>query len=96
MAQLTIKNRFSQMMNYVLSSAASAPIIEYLTVGENQVYTLPHDITSIRIVSGSAWVSHQAKDVVLYRGQTMDIEQSRDIAVVTSTGRRPVELELYH
>ena len=95
MAQLTIKNRFSQMINFALTGAvATAPLIERLTVNENQHYTLSREVTSIRVLSGAAWISHLGKDTVLYRGQTMELQPGRDIAIVTSLNHKPVELEL--
>ncbi len=93
MAQLSIKNRFSQIMSFVLSGTVAAGT-RHLTIGEHQAFTLPREVTRIRVLWGSAWVSHMGKDIVLYRGQTMELESSKDIAVITSTGRRPVELEL--
>ena len=95
MAQLTIMNRFSQMMNFALLGAVpTAPLTERLTVKENQHYTVSNPITSIRVLSGSAWISYLGQDIVLKRDETLEIEPHRDIAVVTSLGHKPVELEL--
>ena len=95
MAQLTIFNHFSQMINFALTGEIpTAPLTERLFIAENQHYTLPRTITSIRVLSGKAWVSHLGKDTVLDRGDTMEIEPGRDIAIVSALGSKPVELEL--
>jgi hypothetical protein len=95
MAQLTIKNRFAQMMNFALTGAVpAAPLAERLTVTENQHYTLSREVTSIRVLSGAAWISHLGKDIVLERGRTLELQPQRDIAIVTSLNHKPVELEL--
>ncbi len=90
MVSFTLKNRFMQMIG-----AGSADVIRYIdTVHENQTVTLPRDVVEIKVMSGTAWVSHQMEDVVLYAGQTLKLQPNRDIAVVTSAGRRPATLEL--
>jgi|SRR5690606_32876581 hypothetical protein len=95
MAQLTMMSRFSQMMNAALLGAMpAAPLTERLTVKANEHYTISSPITSIRVLSGSAWISYLGKDIVLKRDETLEIETSRDIAVITSLSHKPVELEL--
>ncbi len=95
MAQLTIFNRFAQMITFALTGEIpTAPLTNHLTIAENQHYTLPRKVTSIRVLSGKAWVSHLGKDTVLARGDIMEIEPARDIAIVTSLAYKPVELEL--
>jgi hypothetical protein len=95
MAQLTIKNAFSQMVNFALLGAVpTAPLTERMTIHENQHFTLPNKVTSIRVRSGKAWISYLGKDIVLKAGETLEIESGRDIAIVTSLGYKPVELQL--
>lgn len=90
MFSLSLKNRFNQMID----AAVADSIRNVVTITEAQTVTLPRDVVQIKVVSGNAWVSHLAKDTVLSQGQTMKLEQRRDVVVVTSTGRRPVTLEL--
>jgi hypothetical protein len=92
MAQLTIKNYFSQMMNF--EAVPAATLTERLIVNEHQHHTLSNKATSIRILSGIAWISYMGKDIVLKTGDTLKLEPSRDIAILTSLGHKPVELEL--
>jgi hypothetical protein len=94
MVQLTIKNPFAQMFNFGLENLVlDAPAPERLIVGENQSYTLPREVTRIRVLSGTAWVSHLGNNILLYRGQTMHFKPEH-LTVITPAGFRSVQLEL--
>jgi hypothetical protein len=95
MAELTFRNRFSQMILFILTgNLPIAPMTKHLTIAEGQHFTLPREVTSLRVLAGKAWISHMGKDTVLYRGEAMQIEPRRDIAILTSLGHKSVELEL--
>jgi hypothetical protein len=94
MAQLTIKSPFAQMFNFGLDNLVlDTPAPERVTVNEKQSYTLPREVTSIRVLSGTAWISHLGDNILLYRGQTMQFKPEH-LVVITSAGFRPVQLEL--
>lgn len=94
MVQVSIKNPFAQMFNFGLENLLlDAPAPERLTITEKQSYTLPRDVTSIRVLSGTAWVSHLGDNILLYRGQTMRFKPEH-LVVVTSAGFKSVTLEL--
>jgi hypothetical protein len=81
MAELTFRNRFSQMILFILT-------------GNLPIAPMTKHLTSLRVLAGKAWISHMGKDTVLYRGEAMQIEPRRDIAILTSLGHKSVELEL--
>lgn len=94
MVQLAIKNPFAQIFNFGLENLVlDAPAPERLIVGEKQSYTLPREVTSIRVLSGTAWVSYLGDNILLYRGQTMNFKPEH-MVVITPAGFRAVQLEL--
>jgi hypothetical protein len=95
MVQLTILNRFSQILSIASAvTSPNAPTTERLTIQEKQHHTLPAEVTSVRVLSGTAWVSHLGKNTPLYRGQKMQLQPERDITIITPAGFKPVQLEL--
>jgi len=93
MAQLTMMNRFSQMMSFV-GIVPAAPLIERINLTENQHLTLSHKVNFVRVLNGSAWISYQGKDIVLKSGEMLELEPGRDITIVSALGHKPVELEV--
>jgi hypothetical protein len=91
MAQLTIMNRFSQMMNFALPAA---PLIERISLKKNQHLTLSRKANFVRVLSGSAWISYLGKDIVLKQHDMLELKPGRDIAIVTPLGQKSVELEV--
>jgi hypothetical protein len=94
MVQLTIKNPFAHMFSFGLDNLVlDAPAPERLIIGEKQSYTLPREVTRIRVLSGTAWVSHLGNNILLYRGQTMQFKPEH-LTVITTAGFKAVQLEL--
>ncbi len=59
-----------------------------------QADRLPHNFTAIRVISGSAWVSYQSKDLFLEAGDELVFERrnSHD-AVISNIGKRTLIIE---
>ena len=94
MVQLTIKNPFAQMFNFGLDNLVlDAPAPERLIVSEKQSYTLPREVSQIRVLSGTAWVSYLGNNILLYRGQKMHFKPEH-MVVITAAGFKAVQLEL--
>ena len=65
-----------------------------IRITEHEARTLPSNVREIRVFSGGAWVSSLGEDVVLCEGQALSLGAKDTSVVVTSTGCKPVVLEL--
>ncbi|MBZ0300257.1 MAG: hypothetical protein K8J31_10965 [Anaerolineae bacterium] len=99
MAANTIEPRWWQSIRDLWTGTTSQPerlaCFRRVTIEETKAYTLPRDISQIRVVRGGAWVSYQREDVVVYSGQTLKLLPDREGIVVTAIGRELAEIELY-
>lgn len=86
-----IKTRFAHWLAF--GDAASAA--QCITISEREAYTLPRNTREIRILSGTAWVSHLREDQIVKKGETLRLQPHKGMTVITSTGRYPVQLEIY-
>ncbi len=64
-----------------------------VTLKETDAYTLPATTRKIRVLWGSAWVSHRQQDVVLQQGEILQFKNG--IAIVTALGQHRVGLEVF-
>jgi len=71
---------------------ADAPLRVVLVQGE--ALRLPASRTSVRVLSGTAWVTQAGKDNVLVAGQAMTAAAGADCAVVSALGTLPLLLEV--
>lgn len=93
MAQLTMMNRFSQMMNFALpGTVPAAPVIEHISLNGDQHLTLSRKVNFVRVLAGSAWISYKGQDIVLAQNEMLEL--GRDIAIVSSLGHKPLEMEV--
>ena len=66
-----------------------------VTIRESDAYTVPNGTRRLRVVSGSAWVSHLREDLIVHSGQVLHLMPDREGVVVTAIGRQPLELEIH-
>jgi hypothetical protein len=61
---------------------------------ENELYRLEAPFRQIRVVSGTAYVSHNGRDNVMGKGQTQNFNTHVDFALVSASGNKPLIVEI--
>lgn len=74
------------------SDSARAPLRVVLVQGET--LRLPSFDATVRVLTGTAWITHGGKDRVLPAGQAMTAAAAADCAVVSALGTVPLLLEV--
>jgi hypothetical protein len=59
-----------------------------------EVLSVPPTRGTLRVLSGTAWVSLEGKDLFLCRGEFIDITRRADPPVVSGLGRDPLLFEV--
>ena len=75
-------------------NAAPQPNIRQVLISERDTYTLPRRTQQIRVLSGGAWVSVEAEDMILNKGETLTLRADREGVIVTALSRKALQLEL--
>lgn len=57
------------------------------------IYKLPKTVTTVRVLSGRAWVTLLGKDIILRQGESAVLKPGNDGAVVSSLSDVPLILE---
>ncbi|HPS68911.1 MAG TPA: DUF2917 domain-containing protein [Holophaga sp.] len=76
-----------------ISRGAAADRAFRLVLLPGEVLRVPRRHSSLRVLSGAAWVSHRGLDHALYAGDTLPLEPARHEAVVSAEGE-PLFLEI--
>ena len=88
MAQLSLTLRGS-----ALAVEAGRSIRIHLTPGE--VCGLARGLGSVHVISGTAWISHRGRDILLASGERALIAQRRgDVALLSGLECKPLLVEL--
>lgn len=66
-----------------------------VTIHESDAFTVPDGTRRLRVVSGSAWVSHLREDIIVHTGQVLHLMPDHEAVVVTAVGHQPLELEIH-
>ena len=66
-----------------------------LVLLQGEVLRIPHTRGTLRVLSGTAWVSLDGEDVLLCRDEHIDIAHRADRPVVSGLGREPLVFEVY-
>jgi hypothetical protein len=61
---------------------------------EGEALKLPRGSTSLRVLSGTAWVSHAGQDLFVPAGQRFRAAHGTDSAVVSALGGVPLLVEM--
>jgi hypothetical protein len=80
-------NNFSRYL-----SPAKAMLRLLLYRGE--LYCLPPMRQCIHVSSGSAWITHAGKDIILTQGGKASLASSKDFALVSALGDSPLIVEI--
>ncbi len=69
-------------------------VIVRLIAYRDEVYRLPANSLSLRVLSGSAWVTASGRDIVVKRGERICLSAGGDFALASALGGSPLVLEL--
>ncbi|MGA2977421.1 MAG: hypothetical protein ABSF77_19110 [Spirochaetia bacterium] len=73
------------------SGTTSAPLRFVLCAGE--VLRLPRHSLTIRVLSGTAWITHAGRDIVLDNGGVLPMEDAGDCPLISSVGTEALLFE---
>ena len=76
------------------SDSRRSPVLLRLTLYSGEVYKAPRGCTAVRVRTGMAWVTQGGADIILEAGRGADLPPSRDLALVSTLGGRPLVVEL--
>ena len=76
------------------SDSRRTQVLLRLTLYSGEVYKAPRGCTAVRVRTGMAWVTRGGADIILEAGRGADLPPSRDFAVVSALGGRPLVVEL--
>jgi hypothetical protein len=65
---------------------------ERMTISEKDAFTLPKRVRSIRVISGTAWVSVGREDVIVRPAETLYLNKPG--VVITALGQKRLEFEM--
>jgi hypothetical protein len=73
-------------------AAAAAPLRIVLLQGE--ALRIPRARTTIRVLSGTAWLTAGDEDIILYNGQCLSMATPKKSPVISGIGSEPVLFEM--
>jgi hypothetical protein len=65
-----------------------------LVLLQGEVLRVPPTRGTLRVLSGTAWISQDGEDILLCRDQFIDIARRSDPPVVSGIGREPLLFEV--
>jgi len=87
---MATNNQSKTWLQGVLNMVKPNPV----QINPGDAYRLNNAPQVIRVVSGSAWISYDGKDVVLRKGRNMYLPKIAFPAVLSPIGEIPVLLEI--
>lgn len=65
---------------------------ERMSISEKDAFTLPKQVRSIRVLSGTAWVSVGREDIIVRPAETLYL--TKPGVVITALGQKRLEFEM--
>ena len=76
----------------VRGAAAAAPLRIVLLPGE--ALRIPRARATIRVLSGTAWLTSGSDDIILHNGQCLSVARPKEPPVISGIGSEPVLFEV--
>ncbi len=92
MSSADIALSFDEMLK---GSCRDCPAVLRFALRRGEALRLPPGQRNICVLAGTAWVSRGGKDLVIPRGQRMELGRVRDAAVVSAIGGDGVCFEVW-
>jgi len=90
-------NDFLQFIRW--ERGANGENVSYLTIAPGEVHALPPHPIRVRVVSGTAYISHAGRDLFVWRGETRRlIAMPRRVwgcPLLSALGKKPVVVSVY-
>lgn len=64
------------------------------TLGNGEVFRIPHIYQEFRVLSGIAWLTIGGRDLILHSGGKIVFESKQDVAIVSPLGKMRVIVEV--
>jgi len=61
---------------------------------EGETLRVPRRVVHARVITGSAWLTVEGKDIVLCAGEQMDLCRAHGAAIVSAVGGNPLLVQL--
>jgi hypothetical protein len=74
--------------------AATAPSALRIVLLAGETLRIPGTQTSIRALSGTAWITREGKDILLSSGEQKDLPAARDCTVISAIGTEALLFEV--
>lgn len=65
-----------------------------LTLQKDEVMKLPKGYREVQVLSGTAWISIEKKDIILKSGEKVTLPSSKELAVISALSKGPALLEV--
>ena len=77
-----------------VAAKESRPVVR-IALLPGELLRVPRARGHLRVLSGTAWISECARDVVAERGSCVALARSRHPALVSGAGNQPLLLEIW-
>jgi len=65
-----------------------------IKIENNQVFKLPKAYREVQVLSGTAWITVERKDIVLRSGEKVYLPSSKNFALISALTKVPLMLEI--
>jgi hypothetical protein len=85
------------LVRYITGSVPNQqePPHQRLYLCPRELYRVPSHYRQLRVVSGRAFVTQAARDLILEAGYSASLESAQDVALVSALGEQDLILELF-
>jgi len=80
--------------HWASTTCTALGLTEVVSLEDGEIYRLPHGALSLRVLSGSAWITSQAEDHVLEGGDPLLVSRQPYIVIVSALDHQPLSFEL--
>jgi quercetin dioxygenase-like cupin family protein len=87
---MAVHNQAKMLLKGVLDGIRPVPV----SVNPGEVYHLHKQAQVVRVLSGSAWITFDMKDIVLRKGRNVYLPASEFPTLLSAVGQSPVVFEI--
>lgn len=64
------------------------------TLGNGEVFRIPHAYQEFQVLSGIAWLTIGGRDLILHSGEKIELELKKDVAIISPLGNMRLMVEV--
>jgi hypothetical protein len=76
------------------SFVESEPVPLRIVLVQGEALSVPRTLSTVRVLSGKAWISMNGRDVLLSAGEQSDVGRSRNGSVISAVGSQALLFQL--